>query len=420
MNKPTNSPATDRLRHVVGKIPWLGVLASRLSRPSLCQLKFVTKPAGQEGAPHTAKRAPQRRSNSSADRPDAPSALRWICSNAWLKSQRPQAREIVRSLMDREETRDFGELSLAIIALANREPHAALRAILRLPVDFTMAHAPGEMLCALFHVRDRQAQSMADNALSGRLTIDSQGLFNAAKGAVVAGRFDLAEKLATLAATNLDTVNSTNQRRALTWMLREFARRNGPRQVSKTKLGNIQFGILDYKMLDFNRMSSNIGDYIQSLAALSHFAALRGLHFTSSEHGLAEFITNLAGDVPEAAKRPARPQTVNLVPLNRDTGSANTLHQRTWTVAFGWYMHPEFGGLYDFPFEPHVRPIFISFHLNKRRMLTARSIDYLKRYGPVGCRDWSTVYILREYDIPAFFSGCITSTLGTFFPRDLK
>jgi hypothetical protein len=407
MKSHTHSPAPDRLIRLVRKMPWLGLLASRLIHFSVGQREFATRPAELEGALHE-----------TATPMDAPSALRWIRSNAWLKSQRPQARALVRLLMNREDTGTFGQLSAAVIALANREPRAALRAIRQLPANFTMTHAPGEMLCALLCVRHQQAESVADDVLQARLSVDSQGLFNAAKGAVVARRFDLAEKLASLAATEIDKLPSTNQRRALAWMRKELTRRNAFQKTPETPLATVQFGILDYKMLDFNRMSSNIGDYIQSLAALSHFAALRGINFVSPERGLAEFLSRLSLKVPETAKRPASRKTVSFVPLNRDTGSAATLHRQTWTVAFGWYMHPEFGGLYDFPFAPHVRPIFISFHLNKRHMLTSRTIDYLTRHGPVGCRDWSTVYILREYDIPAFFSGCITSTLGTIFPRE--
>ena len=53
-----------------------------------------------------------------------------------------------------------------------------------------------------------------------------------------------------------------------------------------------------------------------------------------------------------------------------------------------------------------LRPLFVSFHCNKRDLLTDDAIAYLKRYGPVGCRDWTTVYLLLSAGVPAFFSGC--------------
>ena len=49
-------------------------------------------------------------------------------------------------------------------------------------------------------------------------------------------------------------------------------------------------------------------------------------------------------------------------------------------------------------------------------LLTPDAIDYLRRYGPVGCRDWTTVYLLLSCDVPAFFSGCVTTTIDTRLP----
>jgi hypothetical protein len=37
--------------------------------------------------------------------------------------------------------------------------------------------------------------------------------------------------------------------------------------------------------------------------------------------------------------------------------------------------------------------------------------EYLRRYGPVGCRDLATLSFLKEHDVPAYFSGCLTLTL---------
>lgn len=37
--------------------------------------------------------------------------------------------------------------------------------------------------------------------------------------------------------------------------------------------------------------------------------------------------------------------------------------------------------------------------------------EYLKSYGPVGCRDYSTIKMFKEINIDAYFSGCITLTL---------
>ena len=49
-------------------------------------------------------------------------------------------------------------------------------------------------------------------------------------------------------------------------------------------------------------------------------------------------------------------------------------------------------------------------------LLTPEAIEYLRRYGPVGCRDWTTVYLLLSCGVPAFFSGCVTTTIDTRLP----
>ena len=60
--------------------------------------------------------------------------------------------------------------------------------------------------------------------------------------------------------------------------------------------------------------------------------------------------------------------------------------------------------------------MFISFHCNNPRLLKPEAIDYLRARGPIGCRDWTTVDILLSVDVPAFFSGRLTTTVSTVFP----
>lgn len=77
----------------------------------------------------------------------------------------------------------------------------------------------------------------------------------------------------------------------------------------------------------------------------------------------------------------------------------------------GWYMHcPE-----HWPPSTKIHPLFISFHLNDLaddRLLDKESLDYLRQYEPIGCRDYSTVNKLMSRGIKAYFSGCMTLTLG--------
>jgi lipopolysaccharide biosynthesis glycosyltransferase len=80
-------------------------------------------------------------------------------------------------------------------------------------------------------------------------------------------------------------------------------------------------------------------------------------------------------------------------------------------------MHPLFHLRCDFPYHPNIRPLFISFHLYRLDMLSAEGLAYLRRYGPVGCRDWTTVDVLLGAGVDAFFTGCLTTTVDALFPE---
>lgn len=77
----------------------------------------------------------------------------------------------------------------------------------------------------------------------------------------------------------------------------------------------------------------------------------------------------------------------------------------------GWYMfHPE-----QWPPSPKIHPLFVAFHLNNlvdKELLNDESISYFKKFEPIGCRDIQTVKKLTTRGVKAYFSGCMTLTLG--------
>ncbi len=82
----------------------------------------------------------------------------------------------------------------------------------------------------------------------------------------------------------------------------------------------------------------------------------------------------------------------------------------------GWFMNnPK-----KFPPSKDIEPLFISFHITKEssKILTSEnSIKYLKKYEPIGCRDYYTLELLKKKGIKSYFSGCLTLTLK---PKGLK
>jgi lipopolysaccharide biosynthesis glycosyltransferase/tetratricopeptide (TPR) repeat protein len=196
----------------------------------------------------------------------------------------------------------------------------------------------------------------------------------------------------------------------------EGACAEGRGECREAKLGrdDVVIGVLDYKSPDYTQSSNNIGDYIQSLALLRILARFVTSRWKLPSDDLARVMADLrtTSSAPVAS---SRDPPVALVTVDRDAPTMAAARHRDhtiWLPTFGWFCHPPFGAAPPLPFPDNVRPFFISFHLNKPYLLTAEAIAYLKRFEPVGCRDWSTVYWLLNAGVEAFFSGCITLTLA--------
>lgn len=180
-----------------------------------------------------------------------------------------------------------------------------------------------------------------------------------------------------------------------------------------TTAGKRNFGVLSYDQPGIR--SRNIGDYIQTIASIGHLLRYENLSFTG-DTGLTELFAKLRQSVKEERKYAGPEGELNLVEVYRDGNVYQDIPEDTWYIAFGWYMHDIFGKSFNIPFHPNLRPILLSVFVRYPEMLTPDAIAYLKKYGPVGCRDWQSVAVLRAVGVPAFFSGCLTTTVDTLFP----
>lgn len=83
----------------------------------------------------------------------------------------------------------------------------------------------------------------------------------------------------------------------------------------------------------------------------------------------------------------------------------------------GWYMHhPE-----NWPPSNLIHPLFVAFHINstaREQMLSDKSIAYLKCHEPIGCRDMYTMNLLKSKGVEAYFSACLTLTLGLKYKKE--
>lgn len=177
----------------------------------------------------------------------------------------------------------------------------------------------------------------------------------------------------------------------------------------------LSFAMLDYKLPEHYQASTNIGDHVQTVAAIGHLVRHQGLRFSGADPDLDRIVTELQQRVRPELRIDSAPREVSLVAVQRDASNLDDVPPGTWAIWFGWHMKETSDG-FDFPPHPHLRPIIVSFHCKHSRMLTPETIDFLRTYGPIGCRDWSTVDLLLSAGVPAFFSGCITTTTSTVFP----
>ena len=139
-----------------------------------------------------------------------------------------------------------------------------------------------------------------------------------------------------------------------------------------------------YKLLSVHRKgvaANNIGDYIQALAA-------------------SQFLPRVDGFIDREQLRVY------------DGGPCKVIMN-------GWYMHDPS----QWPPSIAIDPLFVAFHMNlsaKDMMLSDEGINYLRAHQPIGCRDKYTESLLKAKGIDAYFSGCLTLTLGQKFKSSQK
>lgn len=130
----------------------------------------------------------------------------------------------------------------------------------------------------------------------------------------------------------------------------------------------MKFGLLVY----WDKVR-NIGEYIQSLAALPFLPKID--HYFNKET-----LSNYSGDEHKL-------------------------------ILNGWFMHyPQ-----NWPPSNSIKPLLISFHISpktKDLLLSPKAIEYYKIHEPIGCRDHDSVELLKNEGVEAYFSGCLTLALN--------
>ena len=133
-----------------------------------------------------------------------------------------------------------------------------------------------------------------------------------------------------------------------------------------------------------------------------------------TQYGLLSYDTfNIGDEIQSLAAMRFLPNIDTL--FDRDNINKTKLNTDTKLIINGWYTHsPENWP----PNSNNLHPLLISMYIEQflddkitQSFTSKESLSFLKKWGPVGARDLTTLDFLQANNIDAYFSGCLTLTL---------
>lgn len=131
---------------------------------------------------------------------------------------------------------------------------------------------------------------------------------------------------------------------------------------------------------------------------------------------------NIGDDIQALAAKQFLPE--HSIGIEREFIGEFEYDQPIKTIVNGWYIHTKKLCWYQYDKTPpkkswppssSIDPLLISIHFTDaflEDLKSPESVEYLKAHAPIGARDYHTLSVLQELDIPSYFSGCLTLTLA--------
>lgn len=170
----------------------------------------------------------------------------------------------------------------------------------------------------------------------------------------------------------------------------------------------MNLGILIYENTWLPGKSSNIGDYVQTLAQINLYKKIVAEYYKEDISFEVFFESVLSGGY--------RDFKFLFIPRDNLSQTASKYpNEKIYVVMNGWYMHGcnEEREL-DWPPPANIIPCFISFHVADQRLFHGKYLDYWRKHQPIGCRDMATMKKFKQVGIDAYFTGCLTLTIDFF------
>jgi len=93
--------------------------------------------------------------------------------------------------------------------------------------------------------------------------------------------------------------------------------------------------------------------------------------------------------------------------LNRENLKHAEIEGNAFFIANGWYNH----SYENFPPPANIKPLYVSVHIaHSGFLLSEVTREHFKQNAPIGCRDHKTEKLFLGWGIPAYYSGCLTTT----------
>ncbi|MBD5786378.1 hypothetical protein IF650_09315 [Cellulosimicrobium terreum] len=329
------------------------------------------------------------------------------------------AQSFVDALVADPTTSTVGHLAAGVVAQKRGFDALAVHHFDESGIELAAEHAWYELVRSLFAVEPDRGVAFGRTALGGAAdALEPRQWFELYKYLFDADELRLADQAFARLEERQDALGDgawPTGRAEIEWD-RKWVGAERNTTAPAPEAGRVVFGLIDYVQPGRARASQNIGDQVQTLASLGHVVRHQDLRF-HGDQDVVTFVEDMQERVRPELRLDGVSADVELMTIDRDSTTYQAFPENTWLLEFGWHMHAVFGlDRYDFPMHPNLNPIFVSFHCNKRELLTPEGIEYLKAHGPIGCRDWTTVDLLLSLDVPAFFSGCLTTTVNTVFP----
>jgi lipopolysaccharide biosynthesis glycosyltransferase len=335
--------------------------------------------------------------------------------NVKTPPERLQARSFVQSLYDNSSQKDIGALGFGTMLCQFGLFESANHYFNEAGEEKAKTYAPFEYFESLFFVDIKKGLSqLKDYMAMHRDTLPLETRLALMKVLATYTQVELLREETDILYADKKAMAAFNEadRDLVEWFDTQL-NHNEPEVKSLPETINI--AVMDYKLLDKSRTSRNRGDYVQTLAALSNLLRFQNIDYVGNTK-LSNYLNSLKKNIQPHRKITTHAAKVQPVAIDRDFSSGREYPENTWLISNGWFMHRNFKGPVDFPYPKNVLPLMISFHIQDPDVLTEDVVKELKRIEPIGCRDWTTLYRLRDFGIKAFFSGCVTTTVGQVLP----